>query len=108
MLSRRSSVGNPNSLGSLKKLQLVLEAAKLEGDVAKLLSPFFVLYDLRVAYSHLTSDGTAEETFKRVADRLAIPHDAGLIETYTALRDQLLQCLRALTDLLKKAPPLTN
>jgi hypothetical protein len=97
---------NPDSLGSLKRLQLVLEAAKSGGDIPKLLLPFFVLYDLRVAYSHLTSATKAEEIFASVADRLTIPRDAGLIDTYTALRDQLVQSLRELADLIKNAPRL--
>jgi hypothetical protein len=98
--------GNPDSLGSLKRLQVILEATKSGGEIAKLLSPFFVLYDLRVAYSHLTSVAKAEEILASVANRLRITRNAGLIDTYNALCDQLLQSLQELTALIKSAPRL--
>jgi hypothetical protein len=46
--------GDPQNLGSLKRLQTALESVCSNADVSKFLSPFFTLYDLRVAYSHLT------------------------------------------------------
>ncbi|MCW5608896.1 MAG: hypothetical protein KIT26_12730, partial [Nitrosomonas sp.] len=42
-------------LGSIKRLQLVMEQIANPDDVSNIVSPFYVLYDLRVAYSHLGS-----------------------------------------------------
>src|SRR5207245_1711996 len=55
----RNAGGDPGRLGSLKRLQALLETIGNGADVPGTLSPFFVLYDLRVAYSHLTPDDHA-------------------------------------------------
>jgi hypothetical protein len=41
------------NLGSLKRMQGVLASIADDKMIASALSPFYVLYDLRVAYSHL-------------------------------------------------------
>ena len=56
----RISVGDPGKLGSLKLLQGILEVHCPSLDVSKLMSPFFVLYDMRVACSHLSSASGSE------------------------------------------------
>jgi YgiT-type zinc finger domain-containing protein len=76
---------DPKSLGSLKRLQAFLETLTNDADVPAILSPFFVLYDLRVAYSHLQSDDRATEVLKTITDRLGIARASGLLEIYSCL-----------------------
>ncbi len=78
--------GNPKELGSLKRLQALIETVAKGGeDVSAIMSPFFVLYDLRVAYSHLTSEDHADEILEKVTDRLGIDVKSGLLEIYSHL-----------------------
>jgi hypothetical protein len=96
----RSLGGDPKSLGSLKRLQAVLQSST-GGDITKLLSPFFVLYDLRVGYSHLTSADKAVEILKTVTDRLGMPKDSGFLSIYNRVLEELSNSLERLTELVK-------
>jgi hypothetical protein len=89
--------GDPKNLGSLKRLQIVLEAVDSNADVPKLLSSFFALYDLRVAYSHLTPHGKARATLKTVTDRLAIAEGSGLPVIYERLLEEIGSSFEKLT-----------
>jgi hypothetical protein len=51
------------------------------------MSPLYVLYDLRVAYSHLGS-GSDQALLSTIASRLGIAQDASLPEMYRALTDR--------------------
>lgn len=82
--------GNPASLGSLKRLQLVLQHLAPAADIPTLLSPLYVLYDFRVAAAHLASDKSATEKMKTVTDRLGLPEGSDLHAIYTELIKQLL------------------
>jgi hypothetical protein len=73
---------DPKSLGSLKRLEALLETVANGADIPTILSPFFVLYDLRVAYSHLTSDDHATQFPKNVTTRLGIDPASDLLELY--------------------------
>jgi hypothetical protein len=92
--------GDPKSLGSLKRLQGVLEKALPGEDVASKLSPLYVLYDLRVAYSHLHSTERAEDTLQKVTDRLGLARTVGLMAIYAALVGQLTESFAALAPLI--------
>ncbi len=92
--------GDPKSLGSLKRLQGVLEKALPGEDVARTLSPLYVLYDLRVAYSHLHSTERAEDTLQKVTDRLGLARDVGLMAIYAALVGQLTESFASLAPLV--------
>lgn len=94
--------GVPKQLGSLKRLQGILELALPGEDIGTRLSPFYVLYDLRVAYSHLHSSETAEETLEKVTARLALPTNAGLMDVYDTLLAALTVSFEALIVLLKR------
>lgn len=85
----KSLGGDPKDLGTLKRLQAVLEAVGKGEDVATLMSPFFTLYDFRVAALHLTSAETAKEKLKTVTDRLKLKEDATLSEIYSAILEAL-------------------
>jgi len=94
--------GNPDGIGSLKRLQAVLESIEGEFDVPALLSPFFVLYDFRVACSHLTSDERAREIMKTVTDRLGVDPAAGLLEIYKSLSAALAASYTALANVVQR------
>jgi hypothetical protein len=87
--------------GSLKRLQSILEAVLPNEDIGALLSPFYTLYDLRVAYSHLTSTEKAAQILKTVTDRLALPEDSGLLPVYNRLLDTAATSLETLTSAIK-------
>lgn len=93
--------GDPKSLGSLKRLQRLLELAAPGEDVGSVLSPFFVLYDLRVAYSHLHSSGTAEVTLEKVTTRLGLAKGAGLMVIYDELISRLTASFKSLAEMVQ-------
>ncbi|MGB7077828.1 MAG: hypothetical protein WBD53_11625, partial [Xanthobacteraceae bacterium] len=92
--------GDPKSLGTLKRLQMVLEELVPAVDISKLMSPLFVLYDFRIAASHLTSDATALGTKKKVTDRLALSEGSDLQTIYGRLIHELLKFFKTVTALL--------
>lgn len=86
------------SLGTLKRLQKLLEVLAPTADVSAIMAPLYALYDLRVAYSHLGSVQGQEGRLKTVHDRLRLPHGADLFATYDALLAQLTSSLKALAQ----------
>jgi hypothetical protein len=77
----RSLGGDPKDLGTLKRLQAVLEATGSGADVSTIMSPLAAL--------HLTSAETAKEKLKTVTDRLKLKEDATLSEIYITTLDGL-------------------
>jgi hypothetical protein len=92
---------DPKGLGSLKRLQAALESVAKGADVPTLLSPFFVLYDLRVAYSHLTPAEKATVILKTVTGRLGIDEASGLIDIYANLVQKLSDSFEQLIRIVK-------
>lgn len=90
--------------GSLKRVQAVLETVKSDGSVATALMPLYVLNDLRIAYSHLTSSSRRDELLTSVATRLTIPSDAGLDELYGRVVSGLADSTGELADMLVSGP----
>lgn len=97
----KSLGGDAKNLGSLKRLQGVLERALPNEDINSLLSPLYVLYDLRVAYSHLTSAERQREVLQTVVDRLGIDVSVGLTDLYNRLIEALIATFERLTELVK-------
>jgi len=77
--------------GSLKRLQALLDTVGNPARVSVLMSPFYALYDFRIAYSHLSSSEGSAAKMKTVTDRLAIAADGSLHEIY----DKLLSAMTA-------------
>lgn len=73
------------SSGSLKRLQAILETKDSSGTVATAFMPFFVIYDLRVAYSHLTSARKRKKLLSTAMARLGVSEDILLPDLYAAL-----------------------
>jgi hypothetical protein len=92
------------SLGSIKRLQSILKSIAPGESVGEILSPFYVLYDFRVASSHLASAETAATMLKTVTDRLGLEQTATLAEIYDRLTEQMLSSLGQMTAIIRGAP----
>ena len=82
-----SSVGT----GTLKRLQALLTSAGDAEVIDRLMSPFYTLYDFRVACAHLGSAAGLAEKMQTVTERLGLVENADLQTLYDAL-------LPAMTD----------
>ena len=60
-----------------------------------------MLYDLRVAYSHLTSAKRQREVLQTVVDRLGIDVSVGLTDLYNRLIEALIATFERLAELVK-------
>lgn len=87
---------DPKKMGTLKKLQLLLEHECPAIDSVRIMSPLFVAYDLRVVNSHLTSESSKIKTLDFCKKRLGLTTDATFDEVYSNLLAQLGDCYRAL------------
>ena len=88
-------------LGSLKRLQKLVETVAHTADIPKVMSPLYVLYDLRVAYSHLGSDDGQETKLNFVRQRLGLASDADLFAIYDMLLPELRAAFSKLADVLE-------
>lgn len=86
--------------GSLKRLQAVLETVDATGTVSTLLSPLYVLYDLRVAYSHALSAEKKRSMIEYSATRLGLAPDFDLPTVYDELLERIAASLSSLTNLI--------
>jgi hypothetical protein len=91
--------------GSLKRLQALLGSVGDAPQVNGLMSPFYTLYDFRVAYSHLGSVAGSAATMKKVTDRLGLAEDADLQAIYDRLLAKMTASYVALTKILVGADP---
>lgn len=82
-------------------MQAVLTSIADEKVISSTLSPFYVLYDLRVAYSHLTPVASANAKLKLVTDRLGVEEGAGLMVIYATLMAALAAAFEKLTKIVK-------
>lgn len=87
----------PKGTGSLKRLQAVLEAIALPDSVDEIMMPLYVLYDLRVHYSHLTSNTLLPLT---VASRLGLPQNTSLSELYERLLFEMTVSFQQMIDIV--------
>jgi hypothetical protein len=91
---------DPGKLGSLKRMQGLLSCVGGAADVASIMRPLFALYDLRVAYSHLTSAESAETILATVTSRLGVASNADLATIYGEVVGQMTKAFEGLTALL--------
>lgn len=93
---------NAAKLGSLKRLQKLAETIAPAEDIAGAMSPLYVLYDLRVAYSHLGSEEGQEEKLRFVRERLGLADGADLFAIYDTLVPALKGAFAKLTEVLNE------
>jgi hypothetical protein len=89
--------------GSLKRLQALLGSVGGAAQVKELMSPFYTLYDFRVAYSHLGSTRGRNKILKDVTDRLDLVEDASIQMIYDRLLSKLVVSYDGLAQILKNA-----
>lgn len=94
---------DPKKLGSIKRLQRIMEQIANSDDISDVISPFYVLYDLRVAYSHLGSKEGSEEKLQYVRERLGFSSEAGLLEIYNGLIEKLGESFEKFTLFVKES-----
>lgn len=87
--------------GSLKRLQAIIEKIAPSEDVAGILAPIFTLYDLRVAYSHLTSEKKDQSLLEKIGKRLEISPDSSLPILYGRLTQRLIEMFGKLIEITK-------
>lgn len=92
--------GDPKNLGSIKRLQKILELSNSDADISSLMLPFYVLYDLRVAYSHLGSNEGCEKKLDFINQRLGISKESCLLEIYEVIVDKLMNSYIKMSELL--------
>lgn len=98
LLEARQS--DPKGLGGLKRLERLLGNEFPDAQVSSLLCAFFVAYDLRVAYAHLTSNDRRDELIRSACQRLELVDDARFEVIYEHLLMRLAEGYARLTDLM--------
>lgn len=92
----------PASLGSLKRLEKILESLAPQSDARLTMAPLFALYDLRVAYSHLGPAEGQADIVSSVMARLGLATETtNLFAIYDALINQLQQTFEKLSSAFK-------
>lgn len=86
--------------GSLKRLQAFLEHSFPDGEISKTLAPLYVLYDLRVAYSHLISVDRRNKMLEDAGSRIGFSASDTLQIIYEKLLHELTNCFRRLKECL--------
>jgi hypothetical protein len=86
--------------GSLKRLQALLASVGDAETTNALMSPFYTLYDFRVACAHLGSAERSAEKMRTVAERLKLAANADLQMLYDALLAAMTASYAALTHML--------
>lgn len=87
--------------GTLKRLQALLTSVGDAETVKGLMSPFYTLYDFRVACAHLGSAEGSVEKMKTVTERLGLAEHADLQTLYDALLAAMKSSYTALTKILE-------
>jgi hypothetical protein len=77
------------SLKGLKLLELFLEVHWKRTDTKQIITPFYVLYDLRLLQGHLAQD-SFEARYDFCKERLGLPNDANDFDVYIRLIERLI------------------
>lgn len=96
-----SEVDRINRMGSLKTLARWLKQRAHVSAADQILSPLFVLYDLRVLYKHLVPEEQRESKRAACVTRLQLPTDADDRLLYEAVLDRTSESLTSLEASLR-------
>jgi len=89
--------------GSIKRLERIFVLLGKTDSIDSLMMPLYVLYDLRVAWSHLMPTDSMAEKMQSICDRLGLDHESSYSQVYDRLVDQLALSLKEMTEILLKA-----
>ena len=92
--------GDPTDLGSVKLLEKIMLLSGVKTNLSSLMCPFYVLYDLRVIYSHLGSSETEKMKLESIRNRLGVSLVADIFEIYEAIATQLTSSFDQFTEAL--------
>ena len=90
------------SLGGLKALQMWLSRRAEVQNASELMSPLFVLYDLRVAFKHLVPTEKQEATKQSAIQRLGLTVGASLETIYNTVCEKLQWAFEQMTVAVRK------
>ena len=93
---------SPKNLGSLKRLQRILELTFPDTEVSTVMAPLFVLYDLRVSYSHLGSDAGTDKELQSIQERLNLSGRFNFFTVYKKIVRELSNSFNTIDALFKK------
>ncbi len=95
--------GKPKDFGSIKRLELFLKLiTNNEDEIKVLMTPFYILYDLRVAYSHLGSKKGSEDKIISVKERLNLNSESNLLDIYSILVRELNKSFNCFIEIIKE------
>ncbi len=87
---------DPKELGGLKRLEMLFSLKFPHKYIHQIVSPLFVLYDLRVNLLHAVSNEKKQETLVSACQRLGIPENSTFDVIYPELIKQLTACFEQL------------
>jgi hypothetical protein len=90
-----------SGLGSLKRLQKLIEITAPNVNSSAVMVPLFALYDLRVAWSHLMPDSKEQKTLEFALDRLELGHESSVFDIYDRLLENLTVAFQNLEEAVK-------
>lgn len=90
------------SLGGLKALEMWLSRRAEVQNASELMSPLFVLYDLRVAFKHLVPTEKQEATKQSAIQRLGLTVGASLETIYNTVCEKLQWAFEQMTVAVRK------
>ena len=89
-----------NKLGSLKKLERLLQQELSDQNISFVLAPLFALNNLRTMYFHMQSASKRQDRVKRVEQILEIENDSPISKLYEVLLAKITNSYTELAELL--------
>ncbi|NKX41305.1 hypothetical protein HGG71_07460 [Rhodobacteraceae bacterium R_SAG2] len=93
-----------SNIKGIKLLEQLMITLGYEGNLRKLMKPFYLIYDLRVSQSHLMATNSRREKVNSVSARLGMDDKATFSEIYEKLREALDETLTVMEVTLKGRP----
>lgn len=91
-----------DKVGSIKLFQYWLENRIGYKDAANIVSPLFILYDLRISLAHLQSEETQEKLFEFSCERLGLNKDCrDYLQIYDILVNKLYEMYDSIINLVE-------
>lgn len=92
---------NVSDMKGIKLLEQLITNLGYSDDLRGLMKPFYLVYDLRVAQSHLMSAESRDKKVRSVSDRLGLHEEATFSDVYEMLRDTLSESMEIIDVTLK-------
>jgi hypothetical protein len=93
-----------SNIKGIKLLERLMITLGYSNDLRELMKPFYLIYDLRVAQSHLMTTDSRREKVNSVSARLGMDDKATFSDIYEKLRESLDEALTVMEATLKGRP----